>query len=76
MNDIASIRKMRPFDPDGSGGVATAGLAAELFAALTGLAALGTVADFAVLRVEGKNQFYQSGQADELYSISMQSPYE
>lgn len=45
---------MRPLDPAGSGGEATAGLGAELFTALTGLAALETVADFAVLRVEGK----------------------
>lgn len=45
---------MRPFEPAGSGGEATAGLAAALFTALADLAALETVADFAVLRVEGK----------------------
>src|SRR5271165_3385008 len=51
---------MRPLEPAGSGGAATAVLAAVLFAALTGLAALETLADFAVFRVEGKLQFYQS----------------
>ena len=45
---------MRPFEPAGSGGEATAGFMALLFTALAGLAALETVADFAVLRVEGK----------------------
>ena len=54
MNDIASIRKMRPFDPAGSAGTITADLPAALLTAATGLAALETVADFAVLRVEGK----------------------
>jgi hypothetical protein len=57
MNDIASIRKMRPFEPAGSGGAVTAGLAALVFSALAGFAALETVADFAVLRVEGKGKF-------------------
>src|SRR5271166_247293 len=51
---------MRPLEPAGSGGTATAGLVELLLAALTGLAALDTVADLAVLRVEGKLQFYQS----------------
>ena len=50
---------MRPLEPAGSGGAVIAGLAAVLFAALTGLAALDSVADFAVFRVEGKVQFYQ-----------------
>jgi len=57
MNDIASTRKMRPFAPAGSGGAPTGGLEGVLFAALTGLAALETVADFAVFRVEGKSEF-------------------
>src|SRR5208282_1793530 len=51
---------MRPLESTGSGGATTAGLVAVHFAALTGLAALDSVADFAVLREEGKNQFYQS----------------
>jgi len=48
---------MRPFAPAGSGGAPTGGLEGVLFAALTGLAALETVADFAVFRVEGKSEF-------------------
>ena len=40
---------MRPFDPVGS-----AGTAMVAFAAVAGFAALETVADFGVLRVEGK----------------------
>lgn len=55
MKDIASMRKMRPFDPAGSAGTVITDFAAVLFAALTGLAALETVADFAVFLVEGKH---------------------
>src|SRR5271165_1222592 len=51
---------MRPLEPAGSGGAATAPLGASPSEAFTGLAALDSVADFAVLRVEGKLQFYQS----------------
>ena|SRR5271166_7048896 len=51
---------MRPLEPAGSGGAATVDFGAAFLAALTGLAALDSVADFAVLRVEGKLQFYQS----------------
>lgn len=57
MKPIVSIRKMRPLEPAGSGGTTTAGLPAALFTAATGLAALETVADFAVLRVEGNREF-------------------
>ena len=57
MNDIASIRKMRPLEPAGSGGTTMVDFAGALFTALAGLAALETVADFAVLRVEGKSEF-------------------
>jgi hypothetical protein len=46
---------MRPLDPEGSAGTATAGLAA-----VAGLAALDTVADFAVFLMEGKQRFYQA----------------
>jgi hypothetical protein len=56
MNDIASMRNIRPFEPGGSAGTATAD-AAALFAAATGLAVLETVADFAVILVEGKRKF-------------------
>jgi hypothetical protein len=49
MNDIVSIRKMRPLEPAGSAGTERDGLAAE-----AGLAALETVADFEVFFVEGK----------------------
>jgi hypothetical protein len=56
MNDIASIKKMRPLEPAGSRGAATVVLVA-LFAALTGFAALETVGDFAVFRVEGNRKF-------------------
>ena len=45
---------MRPLEPEGSAGTAMADLAAADFAALAGLAALETVADFAVFLVEGK----------------------
>jgi hypothetical protein len=57
MNDIASIKKMRPFEPFGSAGAATV-----CFAALRGLAALETVGDFAVFLVERKKRFYQDCQ--------------
>jgi hypothetical protein len=43
---------MRPLDPAGSGGTATVALAA-----VAGLAALETVADFGVFFVEGKRKF-------------------
>jgi hypothetical protein len=45
---------MRPFDPLGSAGTITDVFGAALFTALAGLAALETVADFAVFFVEGK----------------------
>lgn len=48
---------MRPFEPVGSGGSTTADFVATAFTALAGLAALETLADFAVLRVEGKPEF-------------------
>jgi hypothetical protein len=51
---------MRPLEPAGSGGAATAGLGTVPSAALPGFAALETAAGFAVFRVEGKLQFYQS----------------
>jgi hypothetical protein len=54
MKPIVSIRKMRPFDPVGSAGTVMADFAAVLFVALAGLAALETVADFAVFLTEGK----------------------
>ncbi len=54
---MVSIRKMRPFEPAGSAGTVMADFAAVLFAALAGLAALETVADFVVFLVEGKHQF-------------------
>ena len=57
MNDIASIRNMRPFEPAGSGGAVTAAAAAPLLTAATGLAALETVPDFAIFFVEGKRKF-------------------
>jgi hypothetical protein len=57
MNDIASIKKMRPFEPFGSAGAATV-----CFVALRGLAAPETVDDFAVFLVEGKKRFYQDSQ--------------
>lgn len=50
------MRKMRPLEPFGSGGVGTAD-----FAAFTGLAALETVGDSGVFFVEGKRRFYQDG---------------
>lgn len=53
MNDIASIRYMRPLEPSGSAGTARVVFAAA-GAALTGLAALETVADFEVFLTEGK----------------------
>ena len=48
------MRKMRPFDPAGSAGTGTGAFGAADFAALTGLAAPETVADFAVFFVDGK----------------------
>ena len=50
---------MRPLEPGGSGGAAAAAFAPVLLlgAAFAGLAALETVADFAVLRTEGKRKF-------------------
>ena len=45
---------MRPLEPAGSAGTEIAVFGAEDFAALAGLAALETVADFAVFFVEGK----------------------
>jgi len=48
---------MRPFAPVGAEGVVSAGRAAVILAVLSGLEALGTVTDFAVFRVEGKNKF-------------------
>jgi hypothetical protein len=44
---------MRPFEPAGSGGTTTVLLAGET-AALTGLAALETVADLEIFLTEGK----------------------
>ena len=57
---------MRPLDPAGSAGTEMAVLGEALFTALAGLAALETVADFAVLRVEGKLRFYQVEQSRRL----------
>ena len=48
---------MRPFEPAGSGGATTAALPAIGFAALSGLAMLASLVDFAVLRAEGKEKF-------------------
>lgn len=50
---------MRPLEPAGSAGTTTALLAGET-PAFTGLAALETVADFEVLRTEGKTQSYRA----------------
>jgi hypothetical protein len=46
---------MRPLEPEGSAGTAKVGLAA-----VAGLAALDTVADFAVFLMDGKQEFYQA----------------
>ena len=46
---------MRPLDPAGSAGTTTDDFVAVLFAALAGLAALETVADFGVFFVDGKS---------------------
>jgi hypothetical protein len=51
---MVSMRKMRPLEPAGSGGAATVDFAGVLLAALAGLAALETVADFGVFFVDGK----------------------
>jgi hypothetical protein len=48
---------MRPLDPAGSAGTTTVPFAGDT-AALTGLAALETVADLEVFLTEGKAQFY------------------
>jgi hypothetical protein len=57
MNDIASIRKIRPFAPVGAEGALTAGRPAVLLSALAALEAREAVTDFAVFRVKGKNKF-------------------
>jgi len=49
---------MRPVEPAGSCGTTTLDFARDT-AALAGLAALETVADFAVFLIEGKYQSYQ-----------------
>ena len=46
---------MRPLDPAGSEGTTTDDFGAAAFTALAGLAALETVADFAVFFVDGKS---------------------
>jgi hypothetical protein len=54
MNDMVSIRKMRPLEPACSAGVTMVEFEADDLAALAGLAALETGADFGVFFVDGK----------------------
>ncbi len=49
-----------------------ADFAGVAFTALAGLAALETVADFAVLRVEGKQRFYQAADFRKRQLLSLQ----
>ena len=54
MNDMVSMRNMRPLEPACSAGVTMVEFAGDTLAALAGLAALETVADFGVFFVDGK----------------------